>query len=47
VKCHVYNVSVSDVGIEVEEIAIKGCGGIICKRIPGYRKVKGIIINKK
>jgi hypothetical protein len=41
------SVPISDVGIEVEEITQKGCCGTIRKRIPRYRKVKDIIINKK
>jgi hypothetical protein len=37
----------ADVQVEVEEITIKGFCGTVCKKIPRYRKVKNIIINKK
>jgi hypothetical protein len=37
----------ADVQIEVEEITMKGFCGTICKKIPRYRKIKDIIINKK
>jgi hypothetical protein len=37
----------SDVQVEVEEIIMKGFCGTVCKKIPRYRKVKDIIINKK
>jgi hypothetical protein len=33
--------------VEVEEITMKGFCGTVCKKIPRYRKVKDIIINKK
>jgi hypothetical protein len=36
-----------DVQIEVEEITMKGFCGTVCKKIPRYRKIKDIIINKK
>jgi hypothetical protein len=37
----------ADVVVEVEEITMKGFCGTVCKKIPHYRKVKDIIINKK
>jgi hypothetical protein len=41
------SIPISDAGIEVEEITMKGFCGTVCKKIPRYRKVKDIIINKK
>jgi hypothetical protein len=35
------------VNIEVEEIEIKNCCGVICKNLPRYRKIKHILINNK
>jgi hypothetical protein len=35
------------VQVEVEEITMKGFYGTVCKKIPRYRKVKDIVINKK
>jgi hypothetical protein len=35
------------VQVEVEEISMKGFCGTICKKIPWYRKIKDIVINKK
>jgi hypothetical protein len=37
----------ADVAVEVEEITMKGFCGTVCKKIPRYRKIKDIIINKK
>jgi hypothetical protein len=34
------------VQVEVEEITMKGFCGTVCKKIPRYRKIKDIIINK-
>jgi hypothetical protein len=41
------NVPVSDIFIEVEEISVKNCCGEICKKLPRYRKINEILINKK
>jgi hypothetical protein len=41
------NVPVSEVIINAEEITVKNCCGEICKRLPRYRKLDDIIINKK
>jgi hypothetical protein len=41
------DVPVSEVIINVEEITTKNCCGEICKRLPRYRKLDDIIINKK
>jgi Ser-tRNA(Ala) deacylase AlaX len=35
------------VNIEIEEIDVKNCCGMICKNLPRYRKIKQIIINNK
>jgi hypothetical protein len=40
------SISKADVQVEVEEITMKGFCGTVCKKIPRYRKIKGIIINK-
>jgi hypothetical protein len=37
----------ADVQVEVEEMTMKGFCGTVCKKIPRYRKIKDIIINKK
>jgi hypothetical protein len=37
----------ADMQVEVEEITMKVFCGTMCKKIPRYRKVKDVIINKK
>jgi hypothetical protein len=37
----------ADVQVEVEEITQKGFCGTVCKKIPRYKKIKNIIINKR
>jgi hypothetical protein len=38
---------ISNIYIDVEELTTTNCCGEICKRLPRYRKIKEIIINKK
>jgi hypothetical protein len=41
------NVPISDIAVQVEEIAVKNCCGEICKMLPRYRKIDDVIIKKK
>jgi hypothetical protein len=37
----------SNVDIDIEELKITNCCGKICSKLPRYRKISDIIINKK